>query len=76
MLIKTEEGNFIRDTDSMALLNTDRSAREEYFMKAKMLHLQKTEIANINNEIDSLKNDIGDIKSMLIQLISDKTNGK
>lgn len=76
MLIKTEEGNLVRDIESMALLNTDRGAKEEYFMKTKMLQIQKTEIANINNEIDSLKNDIGDIKSMLIQLISDKTNGK
>jgi hypothetical protein len=76
MLVKTEEGNYIRDTNSMALLNTDRSAREEYFMKAKMMQLQKSEITRINSEIDSLKSDIGDIKSMLIQLLSDKTNGK
>lgn len=76
MLIKTEEGNFVRDTNSMALLNTDRSAREEYFMKAKMMQIQKSEITRINSEIDSLKSDIGDIKSMLIQLLSDKTNGK
>jgi hypothetical protein len=72
MLVKTEEGNYIRDTNSMALLNTDRSAREEYFMKAKMMQLQKSEITRINSEIDSLKSDIGDIKSMLIQLLSDK----
>lgn len=72
MLVKTEEGNFVRDTASMALLNTDRSAKEEYFMKARMIQIQKTELTRINSEIDSLKSDIGDIKSMLIQLISDK----
>lgn len=72
MLVKTEEGNFLRDTNSMALLNTDKSAKEEYLMKAKMMQIQKTELTRINTEIDSLKTDISDIKSMLIQLLADK----
>lgn len=72
MIVKTDNNDFNRDTNSMALLNSNRSAKEEYFAKAKMMQIQKTEIARINTEIDSLKTDISDIKSMLIQLLADK----
>jgi len=72
MLVKTEEYNYARDTDSMALINMDRSAKEEYLTKRKLLTTQRMEISRINNEIHELKNDISEIKSMLLQILSDK----
>lgn len=72
MLVKVDNYNYARDTSSMALINTDNSAKEEYFMKKKILSSQKTEIDRINNDIQDLKNDITDIKSMLLQILSDK----
>jgi septal ring factor EnvC (AmiA/AmiB activator) len=72
MLVKVDESSFLRDTNSMALLNLDKSAKEEYYLKSKLLNTQKEEINKINNEIDSLKTDISDIKNMLIQILSDK----
>ncbi len=72
MLVKVDDYNYNRDTNSMALINTDRSAKEEYFLKRKLLSIQKTEIDRINTEIHELKTDIHDIKTMLIQILSDK----
>jgi septal ring factor EnvC (AmiA/AmiB activator) len=72
MLVKVNDSNFVRDTNSMALLNTDSSAKEEYLMKSRLIKSQKEEISKINNEISSLKTDISDIKSMLVQILSDK----
>lgn len=75
MLVKVEDSNFFRDTNSMALVNNDNSAKEEYLMKARMMRLQKVEIDRINSEIGELKTDIKDIKSILLQILADKTNG-
>ena len=72
MLVKVDDYNYARDTSSMALINTDNSAKEEYFLKKKILSSQKTEIERINNEIHELKTDISDIKTMLLQILSDK----
>ncbi len=72
MLIKVDDYNYVRDTSSMALINTDRSAKEEYVLKKRILTKQKEEIDRINTEINDLKVDIKDIKSMLIQILSDK----
>lgn len=72
MLVKIQESELVRDTESMALLNFDSNAKNEYLTKSKLLKTQKEEITKINNEIGSLKTDIKDIKEMLIQILSDK----
>lgn len=72
MLVKVDDYNYVRDTSSMALINTDRGAKEEYIMKKRIMTKQKEEIDRINTEIHELKTDIKDIKSMLLQILSDK----
>jgi len=59
----------------MALINNDRSAKEEYLNKAKMIKLQKEEINNIRTEVSTVKNDIKEIKELLSQLIGKGENG-
>jgi len=67
-LVKVEGTTFIRDTKTMALINTDISGLEDYKMKSRLLNNQKQEINNIRNEINELRNDVGVIKQLLIQL--------
>lgn len=75
MLVEVKESKFVRDTKSMALINKDNSARDEYYSKVKMLTVQKEEINNIRAEVSTVKNDIEEIKKMLTQLIGKGENG-
>lgn len=75
MLLQVNDTNYVRDTNSMALINNDRSAREEYLNKSKAVKSQKEEINSIKTEITSIKSDVNDIKELLKQLIGKGNNG-
>lgn len=64
-LIKTEVEGIYRDTENNALLNRDSSSLEVY----KKMKKKNNEINNLREEVDALKNDINDIKSLLTQLV-------
>jgi len=75
MLVDVKDSKFVRDTNSMALINKDSAARDEYYSKVRMLTNQKQEINNIKSEIASMKTDVNDIKELLKQLIGKGSNG-
>jgi len=55
------------------LLSVDESARSEYLVRRKTLQRSQAAESDINTmkqEIDHLKNDIGEIKGLLSQLIN------
>ena len=60
----------VRDTSSMALISTDQNAKTDYENKVRMIKSQKEEINKVKTEIESLKNDLGDIKEMMKQLLA------
>jgi hypothetical protein len=70
MFVKVTGTNFVRDTNSMGLSNTDQASKDEYYNKVRMMKNQKDQINMINGEIDDIKSDIGDIKYLLQQLLS------
>ena len=72
MFVKVNGTNMIRDTKSMALINTDNTEKNEYYAKVQMMKLQKTEINSLRQEINNIKSDVGEIKSLLCQLIGNK----
>ncbi len=67
-IVKIPGTTYVRDTTTMALINTDMSGLEDYKMKSKLITNQKTEINNIRNEINEVKNDVQIIKELLLQL--------
>lgn len=75
MLVDVKDSKFVRDTNSMALINKDSAARDDYYSKVRMLTNQKQEINNIKSEIASMKTDVNDIKELLKQLIGKGSNG-
>lgn len=75
MLLEVKDTKFVRDTNSMALMNKDNSARDEYYAKVRMLKHQKEEINSLKVEISSIKDDISDIKHLLAQLLGKGRNG-
>ena len=62
------EHKFVRDTLSKAVLNTDINALEQYkFARDKRLQEQTT-LQNCVDDISSLKDDMNEIKNLLIKL--------
>jgi len=69
MLVKVTGTNLIRDTNSMALINTDNESKNEYYNKLRMMKIQKEEINSVKTEIETIKQDMADIKSMMVKLL-------
>lgn len=68
--VKVTGTTFVRDINSMALLNTDNHEKNEYYLKNKILTNQKNQINKVNEEINELKCEIQDIKGLLEKLLS------
>ena len=68
-LVKVKESNFVRDTNSMAIINTDNTAKNEYIAKVRLLNNQKTEINKVNQEINQIKSELSEIKDLMKQLL-------
>lgn len=75
MLVKVTGTNFVRDTASMALINTNTQEKNDYQSKVQMLKIQKEEINTVKSEINGIKNEMSEIKQMLMQLLSKGLNG-
>ena len=67
--VKVTGTNYVRDIESMALINIDDNSKNEYYTKSKLLQTQKEELNNVKSEINELKNDITEIKSLMIKLL-------
>jgi cell shape-determining protein MreC len=72
MLVKVEGTHFVRDTETMALISTNTSEKNEYQTKVKLLKTQKDEINTVKKEIDSIKNDMREIKELLLAMNNNK----
>lgn len=60
-----ENERLVRDTDNLAILNTDRSALKAH--EQKMIELRKRKLQE--EEINNIKRDVSEIKALLRQLI-------
>ena len=69
MLIPINGTKLVRDTETMALINKDVSGLEDYKAKRKYAEVQREQINNVKVEIDSIKNDISDIKKLMVKLL-------
>ena len=69
MLVKIPDSHFVRDTDSMVLLNQNRAEKEDYYARVRLLQAQKQDINKVNAELASLKTEMGEIKHLLTKLL-------
>lgn len=69
MLVKVTGTNFVRDTGSMGLINNDDVSRNEYYSKVRMLKTQKDEINTVKAEIAGIKDDVNEIKHLMLKLL-------
>ena len=75
MLIQIPGTNLIRDTESMALINRDKSGLEDYLNKRRFLSSQKDEINRVKADVADIKKDISDVKQLILQLMDKGSNG-
>ena len=61
--------NLVRDTKTNAIINTDRSAYQMAKKRAADAQSQRDEIRNASREINNIKCEMHEIKSMLKTLL-------
>ena len=69
-LVRVTGTNFVRDTRSRALMPIDPTEKNEYYAKLRLVKMQKEELNKVNSEIDCIKSDMAEIKSLLQQLLT------
>ena len=69
-LVKVTGTQFIRDTGSMALINTDEVGKNDYLSKVRMMKAQKDEINTVKAEIADIKDDMQEIKQLMLKLLN------
>ena len=67
--------NLARDTDSGAIINVDRSAYLNALERHKNKEKQKKTIEDNTKDINSIKTEVSEIKTMLKTLIEGKDHG-
>ena len=70
MYVEVIGTDFIRDTNSMAIININDNVKNEYYNKVKILTAQKQELNTIKSEMDDIKNDISEIKQLMLSLLN------
>jgi hypothetical protein len=62
--------SLVRDMTSGAIINTDKTEYENYLIKRNASKQMKLQIEKNSEEIAEIKNDISEIKQLLISLIN------
>jgi len=70
-LIKVkDQPNFFRDPNSKAIMVIDQNARQNYINQRALAQNAVKGNEDLKQEVDNLKNEISDIKSMLNQILN------
>lgn len=59
----------VRDTSTGAILNTNKSEYEEYIARQRQAEEREAEISKHTEDINNIKNELHDIKSLLLQIL-------
>ena len=73
--LKVEGMKMIRDPRSGALINQDKNGLNDYMAKRRNMELQKEEINKVKSELNGIKEDVLEIKTLLLKLLEKGQNG-
>jgi hypothetical protein len=73
--LKVEGTKLIRDPRTGALINQDSNGLNEYMAKRRGMELQKEEINKVKSEIIGIKDDLSEIKHLMLKLLEKGQNG-
>ena len=65
-------GNLVRDTNSNAIVNTNKSEFKMYMARMKSREKQGDEIRDAVKEINNLKKEFYEIKQLLLKVVDEK----
>jgi hypothetical protein len=74
-LVQIPGTSLVRDTNSMALINKDMNGLNDYLKKRQMAAAQKEEINTVKAQVAEIRNDMSEIKQLLLQLMDKNLNG-
>lgn len=60
----------VRDTSSGAIINTNKTEYEEYMARMREAEERENAISQHTVEINNIKNELQDIKSLILQLLN------
>lgn len=64
--------SLVRDTATGAILNNSKTEYEEYLDRKRKAEAREAEISQHTEDINNIKNELTDIKQLLLQLVSTK----
>ena len=70
--IAVENTSFVRDIHSKGLMNTDLKARQMHRENLMRLEKERLEQINPRNEVKQLKEEVSEIKQLLLELVNRK----
>ena len=65
----TDREGWYRDPDSNAIVNCNKSQYEQYMASYNKREKKERQFTSLQTDVDALKSDISDMKSMLTQLL-------
>ena len=68
--IRVKDNNtLLRDQKSNAIVNDSKQAYEKYMLLKKQKEKETNRVENLESEVNDIKNDLGEIKSLLKSFI-------
>ena len=67
-----QKDGWFRDPDSHAVVNCNKTQYEQYMASYNKREKKEQSFNTLQNDVDALKSDISDMKSMLLKLVENK----
>lgn len=71
MLIKTEEPGYMKDATTGAIINTN----DDHYKRILAIRAEKKKGQDLCKRMNSLENDLREIKELLVQVLGGRNNG-
>jgi hypothetical protein len=71
-IVQTDEPHLVKNTETGVVLNTNKTAYENYLAQRAANEAKRQQVATIEQEVDQLKDDVAEIKHLLKLLLEKK----
>ena len=69
-VLKVEgHSNLVKDTDTKAVVNTDKNSYEVYMQKVNARNQERSTVRGLVREVNELREDFKEIKNLLVKMV-------